>query len=192
MAYLLLGPIIRVVLPVINKVHRFVAGIKPLPGSSILCVEVKRHRGDAVKLDGGCVVRPGDPVIKLHLNSDWIARRWRSSSGTGMKGFPQGLIYYFREGLRLLAAEVDHGEYSRIVAVYGWTAFHVHAGRLGFQVIDLPDTLRIRMARLHIAALMQAHHVPWLRRHATFRSPLTVKAVWLSRADLLKIHGSSP
>jgi len=109
-----------------------------------------------------------------------------------MKGFPRGLIYYFREGLRLLAAEVDHGEYSGIVAVYGWTAFHVHAGRLGFQVIDLPDTLRIRMARLHIAALMQAHHVPWLRRHATFRSRLTVKAVWLSRADLLKIHGSSP
>ncbi len=192
MASLLLRPIIRVILPIINKVHAVVLGIKPLEGSSIICVEVRRHRGCSIRLEDGCVVRRGDPVIKLHLNSDWIAKRWRSSSESGMRGFPRGLIYYFRDGLQLLAAEVAGGKYNGIVAVYGWTAFHVQAGRLGFQVIDLPDTLRIKLARLHIAALMQSHHVPWLRRHATFRSPLTVKAVWLSRAELLRIHGPIP
>lgn len=189
MASLLLRPIIRVILPVISKVHAAVLGIKPLEGSSIICVEVTRHRGRAVKLDDGCLVRPSDSVIKVHLNSDWITTRWRSDSGSGMRGFPRGLIYYFRDGLRLLAAEVAEGKYGGIVAVYGWTAFYGHSERLGFQVIDLPDSLRIKLARLHIAALMQSHHVPWLSRHATFRSPLTIKAVWLSRAELLKIHG---
>ena len=190
MASLLLGPIIRVILPVINKVHAIALGIKPLEGSSIICVEVRRHRGYSIKLEDGCVVRPGDPVIKLHLNSAWIAKRRRSSSGSGMRGFPRGLIYYFKDGLHLLAAEVADGKYGGIVAVYGWTAFHTQAGGLGFHVIDLPNTLRIKLARLHIAALMQAHHIPWLGRHTASRKSVKVKAVWLSRAELLRIHGS--
>ena len=189
MAFILLTPIIRVILPVVSKVHKAVLGIKPLEGSSIICVELTRHRGRTFRLDDGCVVRRGDPVIKLHLNSDWITERWRTSSESGPKGFPRGLIYYFRDGLRLLAGEVAGGKHDGVVAVYGWTAFHVHAGRLGFQVVDLPDTLRIKLAKLHITALMQAHHVPWLKRHSAFRSPLKVKAVWLSRAELLRIHG---
>jgi hypothetical protein len=191
MASLLLRPIILMILPVINKVHRAVLGIRPLEGSSIICVELTRHRGRTVRLKDGCAVRRGDPVIKLHLNSDWITQRWRSSSESGTKGFPRGLIYYFRDGLRLLAGEVAGGKYDGIVAVYGWTTFHVHAVRLGFQVIELPDTLRIKLARLHIAALMQAHHVPWLKRHGIFQSPLNVKAVWLSRAELLRIYGTA-
>ena len=190
MASLLLVAIIRVILPVINKVQAITLGIKPLEGSSIICVEARRHRGCSIKLKDGCVVKPGDPVIKLHLNSAWIARRWRSSSGSGMRGFPRGLFYYFKDGLQLLATEVADGKYGGIVAVYGWTAFHTHASRLGFQVIDLPNTLRIKLARLHIAALMQSHHVPWFKRHVTSRKSVKVKAVWLSRAELLRMHGS--
>lgn len=177
-------------LPIINKIHAIAFGIKPLERNSIICVEVRRHKGRPVKLEGGCEVKPGDPVIKLHFNDAWIAERLRSSSGSEMGGFPRGLFYYFKDGLQLLAREVAHGKYGGIVAVYGWTAFHAHASRLGFQVIDLPNTLRIKLARLHIAALMQSHHVPWLKRHITSRKSVKVKAVWLSRAELLRMHGS--
>jgi len=190
MASLLLGVIIRAILPIINKVHAIALGIKPLEGNSIISIEVRRHRGCFIKLEDGCEVRPGDPVIKLHLNNAWIAEGWRSSSGSGMRGFPRGLFYYFKDGLQLLATEVADGKYGGIVAVYGWTAFHLHANRLGFQVIDLPNTLRIKLAQLHITALMQVHHIPWLRRHTASRESVKVKAVWLSRAELLRIHGS--
>ena len=190
MASLLLGAIVRAILPIINKVHAIALGIKPLERNSIICVEVRRHKGCPIKLEDGCEVGSGDPVIKLHLNNAWIAEGWRSSSGSGMRGFPRGLFYYFRDSLQLLATEVADGKYGGIVAVYGWTAFHAHASRLGFQVIDLPNTLRIKLARLHIAALMQSHHIPWLRRHTASREPVKVKAVWLSRAELLRIHGS--
>ena len=190
MASLLLGAIIRAMLPIINKFHTIALGIKPLERNSVICIEVRRHKGCSIKLEDGCEVRPGDPVIKLHLNDAWIAEGLRSSSGLGMGGFPRGLIYYFRDGLQLFATEVAGGKYGGIVAVYGWTAFHAHASRLGFQVIDLPNTLRIKLARLHIAALMQSHHIPWLRRHTASRESVKVKAVWLSRAELLRIHGS--
>ena len=191
MASLLLEAIIRAMLPIINKVHTVALGIKPLERDSIICVEVRRHRGCPIKLEDGCEVGPGDPVIKLHFNNAWITERRRSSSGSGRRGFPRGSVSYFKEGLQLLAREVADGKYGGIVAVYGWTAFHAHAGRLGFQVIDLPNTLRIKLARLHIAALMQSHHVPWFKRHITSRKSVKVKAVWLSRAGLLRIHGSA-
>jgi len=186
----LLGFIIRAILPIVNKVHAIALGIKPLERSNILCVEVRRHKGCPIKLEDGCEVGPGDPVIKLHLNNAWIAEGWRSSSGSGMRGFPRGLFYYFKDGLQLLATEVADGKYSGIVAVYGWTAFHANANRLGFQVIDLPNTLRMKLAQLHITALMQGHHIPWLNRPTASRKTLQVKAVWLSRAELLRIHGS--
>ena len=190
MASYLLGTIVRAMLPVINKVHTIALGIKPLEGNSVICIEVRRHRGRSIKLEDGCEVRPGDPVIKLHFNDAWIAERMRSSSRSGMRGFPRGIFYYFKDGLQLLATELVEGKYSGIVAVYGWTVFHAHASRLGFQVIDLPNTLRIKLARLHIAALMQSHHVPWMKRHVTSRKTVKVKAVWLSRAELLRMHGS--
>jgi hypothetical protein len=190
MASFLLGTIIRAMLPVINKAHTIALGIKPLERNSVICIEVRRHKGCPVKLEDGCEVRPGDPVIKLHFNDAWIVEGLRSSSGSGMRGFPRGLFYYFRDGLQLLATEIADGKYGGIVAVYGWTAFHTHARRLGFQVIELPNTLRLKLARLHIGALMQSHHVPWLKKHVTSRKAVKVKAVWLSRAELLRIHGS--
>jgi len=190
MASSLLRTIIRAMLPIINKVHTLALGIKPLERNSVICVEVRRHKGCPVKLEDGCEVRPGNPVIKLHFNDAWIAEGLRSTSGLGMGSFPRGLFYSFKDDLRLLATEVADGKYNGIVAVYGWTAFHAHARRLGFQVIDLPNTLRIKMARLHIAALMQSHHVPWFKKHITSRKSVKVKAIWLSRAELLRMHGS--
>ena len=184
-----LRTIVRAILPVINKTHTLVLGIKPLERNSVICIEIRRHKGCPIKLADGCEVRPGDPVIKLHFNEAWIAERLWSSSGPGTIGFPGGFFYYFKEGLQLLATEAADGKYGHIVAVCGWTAFHALARRLGFQVIDLPNTLRIKLARLHIAALMQSHQTPRFRKHISSRKSVKVKAVWLSRAELLRIHG---
>jgi len=186
----LLRTIIQAMLPIINRVHAITLGIKPLERNSLICVEVRRHKSCTVKLSDGCEVKPGDPVIKLHFNNAWINEKKRSNSGLEKRVFPRRFVSYSKEGLQLLAREVADGKYGDIVAVYGWTAFHTHAGRLGFQVIDLPNNLRIKLARLHIGALIQSHHIPWLKRHVTSRKLVKVKAVWLSRAELLRIHRS--
>lgn len=182
---------VRCLLPIINRVHTIVLGIRPVGRSSVISVEVRRHKGSLIRLHDGCEVKPGAPVIKLHFNNAWIAEGLlRSGSGSGTRGFPRGLIYYFKESLQLLATDVGNGKYDGIVAVYGWTAFHAHAGRLGFQVIDLPNTLRIKLAGLHIRALMQSQRIPWFRTHMTSARPVQIRAVWLSRGELLRIHGS--
>jgi hypothetical protein len=171
MASSLLRIIIRAILPVINKAHTVVLGIKPLERNSVICIEVKRHRGRPVKLEDGCRIGLGDPVIKLHFNDAWITNALQSTSASKGKGFPRGIFYNFRDGLHLLAAEA-------------------YAKRLGFQVIDLPNTLRIKLARLHISALMQSHQAPRSGKRISSRKPVKVKAVWLSLAELLRIYGS--
>jgi len=181
---------IRGLLPIINRVHARALRIKALGEQSVFCIEVRRHRGRPVKLEDGCEVNPGDRVIRLHFNNTWIVHRRRSSSGTGRQGFPRGFVNDAKDGLRILAREAGDGNYGDIVAVYGWTALYNHARRLGFQVIELPDSLRIRLARLHIVALMQSHRMPWLRGHASSGKSVEVKEVWLSRAGLLRIYGA--
>jgi hypothetical protein len=190
MASLLIA-VVRALLPIINRVHAKVIGIKPR-AQSILCVEVRHHNGSPIRLQDGCEVRTGDPVIKLHFNSTWIKEKRRSRSGLSVRAFPRGFGYYFKDGLQLLAREVADGKYGSIVALYGWTAFHAQARRFGFQIVDLPDNLRTKLARLHITALMQSHRIPWFRKRTPSRRSGKIKAVWLSRTELLKIYGSAP
>jgi peptidoglycan-N-acetylglucosamine deacetylase len=186
----LLVATVRGLLPIINKVHARALRIKPLGEQSVICIEVRRHKGRPIRLEDGCEVNPGDRVIRLHFNNTWIVRRRRSNSGTGRQDFPRGFVNDAKDGLRILAREAADGEYGDIVAVYGWTALYNQARRLGFQIIELPDSLRIRLARLHIVALMQSHQMPWLRRHASSGKSVEVKEVWLSRARLLRIYGA--
>ena len=190
MESLLVG-IIRALLPIINRIHSAVLGIKGLRTSSIICVEVRRHRGCPIKLKDGYEVKPGDSIIKLHFNSAWINEQRRVTKGLERHIFPRGFGRYFKDSLQLLATELADGKYRGIVAIYGWTAFHAQAKRFGFQVIDLPDTVRIKLARLHITALMETHRIPWFRKHATRPESVKVRAVWLSRAELLRIHGQA-
>jgi YkoP domain len=187
----LLIAVVRALLPIINRVHAKVLGIKP-SAQSIICVEVRCHKGPPIKLQDGCEVKPGDLVIKLHFNNAWINEKRRSRAELSSRVFPRGFGHYFRDGLQLLAKEVADGKYSSIVALYGWTAFHAHARRFGFQIMDLPGNLRIKLAELHIMALMQSHRIPWFRARTTSRKAVQVKAIWLSRDKLLRIHGSAP
>lgn len=187
----MLEAVIQALLPIINRIHATVLGVRPLAKNSIMSVEVGRHKGCPIRLPDGCEVKPGDRVIKLHLNNTWIAEKLRSASRSGKMDFPRNFGRHFQEGLQALATEVASGKYGSIVAIYGWTAFHTHARRCGFMVIDLPNTLRTRLARLHVAALMDEHRVPWLAKRFPSRRYMDIKAIWLSRGELLRIYGTA-
>ena len=182
--------IARIALDLIHKIYIIALGIRFLGGASLICVELKRHQGSPVKLSDGCEVRPGDLVIKLHLNSDWIAERRHSSSALKTATLPRGVIRCFKEGFRLLATQVANGKYGEVVAVYGWTVLHTGARRLGFQVIDLPNTLRTKLARFYIGGLMRFYHIRGSERYKASRESLKIKAVWLSKAEFLRLYHS--
>ena len=192
MIHLLLRAIVRPLLPIIHKIYTIALGVKSLRGSgSIICIELRRHKGRTVKLSDGCEIRPGDPVIKLHLDNAWIAEKRQSSSGLQTTDLPRGVIRTSsKEGFRLLATQVANGKYGEVIAVYGWTVLHTGARRLGFQVIDLPNTLRTKLARFYIGGLMQLYHIRGRERYKPSRESLKVKAIWLSKAEFLRIYHS--
>jgi len=189
MGRLFLRVIVRIVLPVIHKLFTMALGVKPLARSgSVICVEPRRHKGSVVRLMDGCEVRPGDHVIKLHFDNAWFNEK-RQSGLTPRSSVPFGLFHYFKDDFRLLAAQMTDGKYSDVIALYGWTVLHAPAKRLGFQVIDLPNTLRTKLAQFYIIGLMHAYHILWCREYNVSQRPLQVKAVWLSRAELLRLYG---
>jgi len=178
-------------LPIIHRVYTMALGVRSLGGSgSIICIELRRHKGHTVKLSDGCEVKPGDPVIKLHLDNVWIAERRQPGPAFQTVSAPRGVIHSFKEGFRLLAAQVASGKYGEVIAVYGWTVLHTGARRLGFQVMDLPNSLRIRLARFYIGGLMQLYHIRGRERYKPSRESLRIKAVWLSKAEFLRMYHS--
>lgn len=178
-------------LPIIHRVYTIALAVRSLGGSgSIICVELRRHKGHTVKLSDGCEVKHGDPVIKLHLDNAWIAERRQPGPALQTAGLPRGVIHCFKESFRLLAAQVANGRYGEVIAVYGWTILHAGARRLGFQVIDLPNSLRIRLAHFYIGGLMRLYHIRGRERYKPSRESLQIKAVWLSKAELLRIYYS--
>lgn len=190
-AYALLRAIVRLLLPMIYRLCTLALGIRSLGRSGgIILIELTKHKGGTIKLSDGSEVKQGDRVIKLHLDNDWIAERRQSGLRTGMTAPPRGVVRCFRDGFRLLAAQVADGSYGNVVAVCGWTVLHSGARRLGFQVFELPGTLRTKLAQLYITSLMRFYNIRGESRYKPARERLKVKAVWLSRDELLRLYHS--
>lgn len=193
MVKVLLRAIVRPLLPVIYRIQSVALGVKSLGGSgSLVCIELRRHKGGTVKLSDGCEVRDGDRVIKLHLDNAWIAERRQPGGGQRRIDWPRGVMRYFGEGFRLLAAQIASGKYGDVVAVYGWTVLHNGARRFGFQVIDLPNTLRMRLAWFYITSLMRFWNIRGQQKYKASREALKVKAIWLSRDEFLRLYHTQP
>ena len=190
-SYGLLRAMVRPLLPILFRLCTLVLGIRSLGRSGgILLVELTKHKGSTVKLADGSEVKHGDRVIKLHLDNDWIAGRRQSSLRTGTAAPPSGVLRCFRDSFRLLAAQVAEGSYGNVVAVYGWTVLHSGARRFGFQVFELPSTLRTRLAQFYITSLMRFYNIRGEGRYKSSREHLKVKEIWLSRDEFLRIHHS--
>ncbi len=189
--YGLLRAMVRPLLPILFRLCTLVLGIRSLGRSGgIILVELTKHKGSTIKLADGSEVKHGDRLIKLHLDNDWIAERRQSGLRTGTAALPKGVLHCFRDGFRLLAAQVAEGSYGNVVAVYGWTVLHRGARRFGFQVFELPRTLRTKLAQFYITSLMKFYNIRGQNRCKATRESLKVKAVWLSRDELLKIYHS--
>jgi len=189
--YALVRAIVRPLLPIIHRLCTLVLGVRSLGRSGgIILIELKKYRGGTIKLSDGCEVKDGDRVIKLHLDNAWIADRRQSGLRTATTALPRGVGRCFRDSFKLLAAQVADGSYGNVVAVCGWTVLHKGARKLGFQVFELPGTLRVRLAHFYITSLMRFYNIRGEGRYKSSRERLQVKAVWLSRDEFLKLYHS--
>lgn len=181
--------IVLVLWPAVDKLLRAIYHIKPLKadGSGTFCLQLRRYRGPTRVLDDGSEVRSGDKIIELHLNNAWFKSR-RKLSLTASQSPPE-FLGCLTQDLRLIARQIDTGMLGDIVALHGNTLLHVAARRLGFQVDELPESLRTKGARFYVAGLMRVYHLRGDQTSRLREKHWPLKEIWLSRQSLLGRYG---
>lgn len=181
--------VVLVLWPAIDALLRAVYHIRPLrsDGTGVICLQIGCYRGPTRVLYDGSEVRTGDTVVELHLNNMWFKSRRRMNLTASQS--PSEFLVCFAQDLRLLAHRIAGGALGDVVALHGNSLLYVAARRLGFQVDELPDSLRVRGARFYMAGLMRIYHLRSDGEHGRGLKVRHLKEIWLSRASLLSRYG---
>jgi len=195
MVYLrpLLGAIVLRVWLFLDIMVSWYLNLKPLRRDKIAAIKVqfRRHRGNRVKLDDGSVVNPNDLLIEVHMNNAWFLHKRTIIHSPDRNRIGLEFLSAFSEDLKYLARQMSEGKFvAEIKAIHGRTLLRQEQGsqRLGFTVIDLPNTLWRRLSQFYRTGLRQAYYPQQARRPAAKVKPLVLKEVWMSRGKLLQMY----
>jgi hypothetical protein len=148
---------------------------------------LRHYKGPTRVLNDGSEVKTGDTIMELHLNSTWFKGRRNLNLNTSQS--PWEILGCFAQDLHFLAQQVVSGRFGNITALHGITILHVAAGRLGFQIDELPDSLWNSGACFYMAGLMQVYHLRGDGVSGLREKSWELKEVWLSKAALLIRYG---
>jgi hypothetical protein len=190
----LVGAIVLRVWLFLDVVVSWYLNSKPLRRDRITTIKVRlrRRRGGPVKLDDGSLVNPRDLVLEIHLNNDWFLRNKDMMHSPGKAGLE--FLSAFSEDLKYLAKQVRDETFApEIKAIHGRTLLRQDQGsqRLGFTVMDLPDSRWRHLSQFYLTGLRQAYYPEQARRSLAKAKPLVKKELWMSRKKLLQRYGPS-
>lgn len=173
--------------PFLDSIFSWWLGIKPLrkDKTGAINVELRRYRGRPLELDDGGEIKPGDLVIEVHLSNAWVVHRIKATNSPAEAIWE--LTSAFSDDLKYLAQQLVEGKFSpEIKAIHGVTLLHAVARRVGFTVLELPDSLWKRLTWFYLSGLMQTYNLRGAERLAAGAKPLVVKEMWMSRLKLLE------
>lgn len=173
--------------PFLDTIFSWWLGIKPLrkDKTGIINIELRRYRGRPLHLDDGGEIKPGDLLIELHLNNAWVVHRRKAANSLAEATWE--FASAFSDDLKYLAQQLVKGKFSpEIKAIHSVTPFYAASRRVGFTVLEMPDSLWKRLTRFYLSGLMQTYK--WLEagRLAARAKPLVLKEVWMSKSKLLE------
>jgi len=174
------------ILGLVERVDRTLRRISPAGPEAVLGVERHRHRGGAVTLVDGTLVRPGDAAWIIHFDNrrirhlatgPWPADGWRAA----------------RRDMESIAAQ--HAALplaERPIAYTGITVLASLARRAGFELRARRASPWTRLQDWYLRSLLARW--AWAGRARLDRGhrPLVTQEVWLSAGELLRRYGSSP
>jgi hypothetical protein len=178
---------VLVLWPLIDRILRSGHHMMPITkGSGAVLVEVRRNSGHSVTLSDGSEIKAGDTILELHIRNNWFKRQHRLDPAASR--ISREMLVCFRHDLGILARELDDGAFSNCVALHGCTHIGVAAKRLGFQVVELPNSLWKKFARFYISGLAQVYG-PRRPDASGCDGPVELAEVWLSKRELLRRYG---
>lgn len=144
---------------------------------------VRNYRGKVMKLPDGTLLAPGDRVIELHLNNDFLQKL--TTTARSLEATAIALLRETRRSLPLLAQTISQDPTCQEAkALIGITMIHRGTSQLGFTVYDLSPIIRFMVAwyQRWLLFLLHPGGLSHLRRQW---SKLVPKKVVISRQELL-------
>lgn len=144
---------------------------------------IRNYRGKIMKLPNDTLLFPGDKVIELHLNNDFLQQL--TTSTRSLEATAIALLRETRRSLPLLAQVVSQDPACQgAKALIGITIIHRGTRQLGFMVYDLPPIIRTIVAwyQRWLLFLMHPGGLSHIRRQW---NKLVPKKVVISREELL-------
>lgn len=175
-----------------DKLVQKFLGIKPFDDQeTFMKMRFRTYEGKRVlHLDDGREIRPGDPILELHLNNELLYKLSISARSTTQLSVQ--LIRCMQQMMPIISDRLQHDpDFQNVRALYGISLIHRNAQRFGFSLFDLPDGLFAKMTRAYLRFLLFAVHPDGKERLQMKTELLEPKIIAISREEVLKRYLAS-
>lgn len=167
---------------------RKLLAVRPITEGSMLGYALRPYPHRALHApDGTVLVRRGEPVIELHIDSRLIAERTAGASAQ------QRVLTLRREmlsGVRTLATQVKTVPHlADVRGLWGLTLLYRPMALYGFTVTDLPPGLWRWLTTRYMRLLLITYHPDGEERLVDHEEELVAKEIFLGREELLRKFG---
>lgn len=146
----------------------------------------KWHHGTRLDNDGVPVTTDGAPTLDIHFQNDTLIAM---SSGNDNRGIVRALKLT-KSGLKDFARILqNHPDYQDIETISAVTLMNRGIEMLGFHVEELPMTKEHRRLERYMRFLMGMYHPGGFKRLKEGTRSLSLKLIWMSRAELIRLYG---
>lgn len=149
-----------------------------------------KYNGPTLKTRDGIEINDGDPIVKLHIYNWKLTNSLKGIKSEARLGLKT--LKIVRDSLPQLAVYVEeHSKGKNVKAIIGTTFLHRGVNGLGFDVEQVPDTLKFKWKNFYLKFLLSLIHPNGAKRLKTGTEELNLKRVYMSRNQLLNRYSIS-
>ncbi|AEJ43921.1 YkoP family protein [Alicyclobacillus acidocaldarius] len=157
------------------------------PGTEhLFFVARRRYLGRTFEVDG-IVVRPGDPVVEMHMNNALIERALREDANI-VRAIVR-LLRQARVSLPALAKAVQHEKFEDAQVLYGITMIHRGIEHFGFHTYPLRNPFVRAVTSWHLTNILKMVNPDADHILQTHRDVLQPKLVVASKQKIIEMFG---
>lgn len=175
------------VLLLIDRIMVKSMGCISIPGSNykLLNICYIRYKGDILEFEDGTVIQKGDLVGEIHLSNIGISC---GKIGDTIITSELQLLGLIRTELKLLSKLIQSNQIAPHVLAYcSISLLGAGAKRLGFRIIDIPQTFEIKCMALWMSILRKLLAPSFVKQSKKHTKHKIVYEIWITETKLLTL-----
>ncbi len=149
-----------------------------------------KYRGPKLDTRDGVAIYHGDPIVKLHIHNWKLTKKLYGIENETQLGIKT--LRIVKESMPDLARYIEnHPKGTNVKAIIGTTFLHRGVNRLGFDVANVPDSIKFKWKNMYLKFLLFLIHPNGTERLKTKPKELSIKRVYLSKKQLITRYAYS-